>query len=101
MGGPKSDMFSYFKILILQGLVAARKHHEKLLTIVEIPQLNCHLPCFRSGPNAIKGLKERFKMGSTEDQLQKFVDSMVDSSLRSLTTKIYDEFQYFTNGILT
>ena len=36
MGGLGSDMFEYFKILMLQGLVAARKHHEKLLTLVEI-----------------------------------------------------------------
>lgn len=36
MGGEDSDMFSYFKILILQGLVAARKHHDKLTTIVDI-----------------------------------------------------------------
>lgn len=36
MGGLGSDMFEYFKILILQGLVAARKHHDKILSLVEI-----------------------------------------------------------------
>ena len=30
MGGIKSDMFEYFKILILQGLLAARKHMDKV-----------------------------------------------------------------------
>ena len=29
MGGQGSDMFEYFKILILQGLIAARKHQDK------------------------------------------------------------------------
>ena len=36
MGGVDSDMFNYFKILILQGLLAARKHSDKLTSIVDI-----------------------------------------------------------------
>ena len=36
MGGEDSDMFCYFKILILQGLVAARKHSDKLMSLVDI-----------------------------------------------------------------
>lgn len=39
MGGPESDMFEYFKILMLQGLVAARKHMDKIVGIVEIMRL--------------------------------------------------------------
>ena len=38
MGGQGSDMFEYFKILILQGLVMSRKHIDKLISIVEIMQ---------------------------------------------------------------
>jgi len=36
MGGIGSDMFEYFKILMLQGLLSARKHHERIISIVEI-----------------------------------------------------------------
>ena len=100
MGGLSSDMFEYFKILILQGLIAARKHHEKLVTLVEILSINSQLPCFRNGASTIKGLKDRFHMSLTEHQLQSLVDSMVNSSIHSLTTKLYDGFQYLTNGIL-
>ena len=38
MGGLGSDMFEYFKILILQGLVASRKHMDKIAMLVEIMQ---------------------------------------------------------------
>ncbi|XP_076355706.1 phosphatidylinositol 4-kinase beta-like isoform X1 [Tachypleus tridentatus] len=100
MGGPGSDMFEYFKILMLQGLLAARKHHEKILALVEIMQASAQLPCFKNGASAVKGLRERFHIGLTEDQLQLRVDSMVESSMHSLTTKLYDGFQYLTNGIL-
>lgn len=36
MDGFGSDMFEYFKILILRGLLAARKHMDKILSLVEI-----------------------------------------------------------------
>lgn len=36
MGGENSDMFAYFKILLLKGLLAARKHSEKIISLVEI-----------------------------------------------------------------
>ena len=36
MGGQGSDMFEYFKLLILQGLIAARKHSDRILSIVDI-----------------------------------------------------------------
>lgn len=36
MGGSESPMFQEFKYLILQGLVAARKHMDKIVNLVEI-----------------------------------------------------------------
>ena len=48
----------------------------------------------------MRGLKDRFHMNLTEEQLQLLVDNLVESSLHSLTTKLYDGFQYLTNGIL-
>jgi len=100
MDGCSSEMFQYFKQMILQGLLTARKHHEKLVTLVEILQTNSQLACFRNGASTIKGLRDRFHMSLTEEQLHLLVDSMVDSSIHSLTTKLYDGFQYLTNGIL-
>lgn len=38
MGGPDGDMFNYYKMLMLQGLIAARKHMDRVLQIVEIMQ---------------------------------------------------------------
>jgi len=36
MGGLKGDMFEYYKILMLQGLVSARKHMDRIVQLVEI-----------------------------------------------------------------
>eukprot|EP00095_Tigriopus_kingsejongensis_P010476 maker-scaffold1269_size51662-snap-gene-0.14 protein:Tk10476 transcript:maker-scaffold1269_size51662-snap-gene-0.14-mRNA-1 annotation:"phosphatidylinositol 4-kinase beta" len=100
MGGQDSDMFKYFKILILQGLVAAKKHSDKITAIVDIIHAGAQLPCFTSSASAVQAMKARFHMNLTEEQLHALVDSMVEQSINSLTTKIYDGFQYLTNGIL-
>ncbi|XP_044262137.1 phosphatidylinositol 4-kinase beta [Tribolium madens] len=100
MGGDQSDMFEYFKILILQGLVAARKHMDMIVPLVEIMRSGSQLPCFKSGAATVQNLKNRFHMNMTEEQLQLEVNRMVEVSIHSLSTKLYDGFQYFTNGIL-
>ncbi|XP_069506363.1 phosphatidylinositol 4-kinase beta isoform X1 [Ambystoma mexicanum] len=99
MGGLDGDMFNYYKMLMLQGLIAARKHMDKVVQIVEIMQQGSHLPCFH-GSSTIRNLKERFHMNMTEEQLQLLVEQLVDGSMRSITTKLYDGFQYLTNGIM-
>lgn len=100
MGGQGSDMFEYFKILMLQGLVAARKHSDKIISIVEIMRSGSLLPCFKAGASTVTALKSRFHVGLTEEELQMKVDQLVQASMHSLTTRLYDGFQYFTNGIL-
>ena len=45
MGGLDSDMFQYFRILMLQGFLAARKHLDKVLCLVEIMQTGNFLIC--------------------------------------------------------
>ncbi|KAK5637883.1 hypothetical protein RI129_000200 [Pyrocoelia pectoralis] len=100
MGGNDSDMFKYFKILILQGLVAARKHMDMIIPLVEIMRSGSQLPCFKSGTATVQNLKNRFHLNMTEEQLHNEVDNMVEGSIHSLSTKLYDDFQYFTNGTL-
>ena len=38
MGGVGSDMYHYFKFLMLKGFMAARKHMDKFVQLVEIMQ---------------------------------------------------------------
>lgn len=102
MGGLQSDMFAYFKILMLKGFLSARKHMDKLVPIVEIMQLGSQLPCFqRAGGSAaiVRSLRDRFHLNLTEEQLQMQIDNMITNSMNSLTTRMYDNFQYYTNDI--
>lgn len=100
MGGIQSDMFAYFKILMLKGFLSARKHMDKLVSIVEIMQLGSQLPCFQKGSTAVvRSLRDRFHLNLTEEQLQIQIDNMITNSMNSLTTRMYDNFQYYTNDI--
>ena len=38
MGGLESDMYKYFRILMLKGFLASRKHMDTFIQIVEIMQ---------------------------------------------------------------
>uniref|UniRef100_A0AC34FJK9 PI3K/PI4K catalytic domain-containing protein n=1 Tax=Panagrolaimus sp. ES5 TaxID=591445 RepID=A0AC34FJK9_9BILA len=57
------------------------------------------LPCFRGGPTLLKQLYERFHLSYTEPQLQDLISGFIENSRDSLTTRLYDNFQYYTNGI--
>ncbi|KAJ3084316.1 Phosphatidylinositol 4-kinase pik1alpha (PI4-kinase)(PtdIns-4-kinase) [Rhizoclosmatium sp. JEL0117] len=45
-------------------------------------------------------LKERFSLGMTEPQVMDYVDRLVDSSINSIMTRLYDAFQWYSNGVL-
>jgi len=90
----------YQKFLVVLGLVAARKHQDKFTTLVDIIRAGSQLPCFNNSASSVQSMKNRFHLNLTEDQLHGLVDTMVEQSIHSITTKLYDNFQYFTNGIL-
>ena len=43
MGGLDSDMYKYFRILMLKGFLASRKHMDKFTQIVEIMQTGMYI----------------------------------------------------------
>ncbi|KAM7534075.1 hypothetical protein Aperf_G00000108548 [Anoplocephala perfoliata] len=102
MGGVDSDMFTYYKSLILRGLLTARKHMEELILLVDITRTGYpHLPCFvpAGGKRTVEALRQRFMLNCTEDHIARFVDYMIRQSLNSFTTRLYDNYQYYANGI--
>ena len=48
MGGPDSNMFQYFKILLFQGFQELRKHVQEITYILEIMREGSDLPCFQT-----------------------------------------------------
>ncbi|XP_055327654.1 phosphatidylinositol 4-kinase beta-like isoform X2 [Paramacrobiotus metropolitanus] len=100
LGGVGSDMFEYYKLEMLKGLIATRKHCDKIISLFEVMQ-SADLPCFKNGGSSIiNGLKQRLHIYTTEESLQQLVENMVTSSIASITTKLYDDYQFYSNGIM-
>lgn len=43
IGGPESELWTEFKFLLLKGLMAARKHMDRVINIVEIMRSSKYL----------------------------------------------------------
>ncbi len=45
-------------------------------------------------------LRSRFQLGLSASQCDEFVDQLILSSAGSRFTRLYDQFQYYSQGIL-
>ncbi|KAL7672480.1 hypothetical protein ACOME3_007364 [Neoechinorhynchus agilis] len=103
MGDAESDMFNYFKQLLFRAILAARKHSDMLLFLIHSIQLaGKPLDCFKQASLSVTAsLEKRLMPGETDQQVQMRVDKMVNDSLNSVRTRLYDAFQYYTSGIVS
>ncbi|KAK4528619.1 hypothetical protein GAYE_SCF62G6564 [Galdieria yellowstonensis] len=100
MGGTQSEAFHYFRELMVQGFLAARKHHEKLTTLVEIMIEGTKIPCMHGGHNVLESFRQRFCLGLLENECIHHMLSLIDESVDNWRTRQYDRYQFYTNGIL-
>ena len=96
-----SDGYNEFKALMRRGFRDARKHAERFILLVELMQRHSHLPCFAAGNDSAAGLlRDRFQLGLTAAQCDEFVDRLVLSAAGSAFTRLYDQYQNFTQNVL-
>lgn len=100
LGGLHSGEFEKFKSLMFHAFLELRKHADRILLLVEVMQKESKLPCFYAGESAVSLLRHRFNLSLTEAQLRQVVDRLVISSAFNVFTKLYDTYQYYSNGIL-
>lgn len=100
LGGMDSEGYHEFRMLMRQGFRDARKHAERFILLVELMQRESHLPCFSLGDAAAAQLRDRFQLGLTAPQCDEFVDRLVLSAAGSAFTRLYDQYQNFTQNIL-
>ena len=103
IGGVKSKYFQYFRKLMWKGILAISKHYEKIMILVEMMYCGYgkELECFKQGDATLTKLRQRFKPKADmkkRDYLA-LVDNLIHQALSSWTTKWYDKYQYFFEGI--
>ena len=80
MGGVDSNVFQYFKALMVRGFLECRKHCEKIIFLVEMMQEGSHMPCFIGGQAAVDNLRQRFNVAMPEDEYIQFVEDLITKS---------------------
>ena len=101
LDGLEGKMFKYFKSQIVKGLIETKKYYEIIATIIKIMS-HSNLACL-AGQNVddlINALHKKFLFGYSNEQVEKYVDEMIYNNYENFWTKKYDQFQYWTNGIL-
>jgi phosphatidylinositol 4-kinase len=102
MGGSKAECFAEFKRLFVAGFEAARKNSQIALGLVEIMMYKSNYPCF-SGPRyggrkGIIGFKRRLMLTTPDNEIRSKVLGLIQQSIDSTGTWIYDRFQLMSNG---
>ncbi|GJE90828.1 kinase-like protein [Phanerochaete sordida] len=101
LGGIESDAYKEFKRLFKEGFDAARKHCDRIVTLVELMQKDSTLPCFTAlGEGTAQQLRDRCQQGLTQAAAEEHVERLIDTSLGSNWTRLYDSYQYYSQSIL-
>ncbi|KAI5840015.1 kinase-like domain-containing protein [Morchella snyderi] len=101
LGGALSPEFEKFRVLFKQAFQALRKSADNLVDLVELMGKESRMPCFSSGVvYATTQLRQRFQLHLSEAEAGTFVDDvLIRGSLGSYSTRMYDQFQYLSQGI--
>nr|XP_027202893.1 phosphatidylinositol 4-kinase beta 1-like [Dermatophagoides pteronyssinus] len=100
MGGVNSAGFDLFKELIFKGFVEMRKNAQHLLLMVKMMLGLEKLSCFNHSPaTVIKLMEKRLFLNQTTECLSN-IDLLIKNSILNWRSSQYDNYQWFTNGIL-
>ncbi|KAH7041084.1 kinase-like domain-containing protein [Microdochium trichocladiopsis] len=101
LGGVQSEDFADFKALCKQAFQALRRSADSIIDLVSIMGRDSKMPCYAAGVGqATTALRQRFQLHLSADEAEAFVETdLIGKSLGSYYTRLYDTFQYRTQGI--
>lgn len=87
-----------FKVLFLQGFAALQKHSDRLCRILEMISENSDVECINM--RELANLRDRLRPDLDARETEDHVLLLINRSFNSMTTGLYDSYQYFSNGYL-
>ena len=102
LGGPNSRLFRMYRELCVKTFITLRRHCMEIILLVEMLKTgNEELNCFRGRPDeAIRQLRERFRLDLNDRACKEYVNSLVDDSIENWRTDWYDRYQRYCVGVL-
>jgi len=101
LGGVSGPAFLRFKELMKIAFQALRREAERILMLVELMGRGTSMAAFSVGgvTGVVAALRQRFVLEKSEAEAREWVEELVGKSLGSYYTRLYDVFQYRTQGI--
>ena len=79
---------------------ALRREAERIVTLVELMGKESKTACYGGGlASVVSALRARFVLEKSKDEARDWVEDLVTKSVGSYYTRLYDTFQYRTQGI--
>ncbi|CAM1502921.1 Fc.00g076970.m01.CDS01 [Cosmosporella sp. VM-42] len=101
LGGLGSPDYEDYKKLCKQAFQALRRNADNIIDLVAMMGRDSKMPCFAVGvAQATSALRQRFVLHLSADEAESFVETdLIAKSFGSYYTRLYDTFQYRTQGI--
>ena len=100
LSGLEGAAFLQFKDLMKDAFQALRREAERIVTLVELMGKESSMPCYGGGlTNVVAALRARFVLEKSKEEARDWVEDLVAKSGGSYYTRLYDTFQYRTQGI--
>ncbi|KAI1820327.1 phosphatidylinositol 3 [Xylaria intraflava] len=101
LGGVGSPDFEDFKTLCKQAFQALRRSADNIIDLVSMMGRDSKMPCYSAGAaQTTAALRQRFQLHLSADEAESFVETdLITKSFGSYYTRLYDTFQYRTQGI--
>ncbi|KAF3770224.1 hypothetical protein M406DRAFT_87030 [Cryphonectria parasitica EP155] len=101
LGGIGSPEWEDFKKLCKQAFLALRKSADNIVDLVTMTGKDSTMPCYAAGVASIQmSLRQRFQPQLSPENAELFVETdLIGKSIGSYYTRLYDTFQFRTQGI--
>ncbi|TWU73557.1 Phosphatidylinositol 4-kinase pik1alpha (PI4-kinase)(PtdIns-4-kinase) [Metarhizium rileyi] len=101
LGGLNSPDYEDYKKLCKQAFQALRRSADNIIDLVAMMGKDSKMPCFSVGVAQVTNtLRQRFQLHLSADEAEQFVETdLIAKSFGSYYTRLYDTFQYRTQGI--
>jgi phosphatidylinositol kinase/protein kinase (PI-3 family) len=91
MDGVDSEIFQYFKSLMIRGFFEIRKNLDDILVLIEILMKDSRMPCFKKPKTLLAEIRDRMSLKyntnmSKETDYFELVDRLVKDSLNAWST---------------
>ncbi|KAF2218897.1 kinase-like domain-containing protein [Elsinoe ampelina] len=100
LGGLEGEAYALFVRKMKDAFQALRREAERVVMLVELMGRESRMPCYAGGVGAVvAALRGRFVLEKSEREAEAWVEELVGKSAGSYYTRLYDTFQYRTQGI--